>query len=342
MRIIPRIDDDHRGQRPLARHDEAATAASHASGESLQQRLQRRRRGAENQRDFLHPSLFAGDRASVPRRCLLLERRLVLFIDDDRAPGADRGSEDRAAPRRSPAPHRRRSASPRVPLGIAQVTVQHRHFSANGPAGPATWRITRDQLIPHPAGSPRTPYSAPGAAATRARAPRTLPTIDGPKAPSPDNPIQLVDIAVSQHWIRSLAWKLSILLGICGARHRPPLRRHVGGLSRSRSPPTPSVASKCFPCRPSRCTARAWRSRCARSPPCLPTRSSAAPAEDALAIKYSKGAGAKAVLKCLADRIFRTQTMNPGLRDALAAKLEVALEMHRYCSRLIDNVVPGA
>ncbi len=129
---------------------------------------------------------------------------------------------------------------------------------------------------------------------------------------------------VSQHWIRSLAWKLSILLGYVA-----PGTASSGAMSVAY--PVEIAADtlrgiQMFPMQAFEVHGPGMEVKMCEIATVLADSIICSPSEDALAIKYSKGAGAKAVLKCLADRIFRTQTMNPGLRDALAAKLEVALK----------------
>ena len=154
---------------------------------------------------------------------------------------------------------------------------------------------------------------------------------DGLRDPSPDNPIQLVDIVVSQHWIRSLAWKLSILLGYV-----------------STTSPSSNALSVTYPLEIAADTLRGihmfpkqsfeahgpgMEAKMCEIATVLADSILCSPPEGALNMMY-KEAGAKAVLKGLADRIFETQTMNPTVRDALAGKIDLVFK----CSEMTPTI----
>ncbi|KAL1968083.1 hypothetical protein VTN77DRAFT_2213 [Rasamsonia byssochlamydoides] len=138
--------------------------------------------------------------------------------------------------------------------------------------------------------------------------------------PSGANDIQKVDILATQHWIRSLAWKLSIQLGyvvpggrqemdvtyphkiaqdaLCDVSHIPPKAFEVHG---------PGMEVKMHEV----------ASALADSILCQP--------QDDLASSSSFIMRPRDTLKSLCDLIFAIEVINPELRESLSRKLEVIL-----------------
>lgn len=158
---------------------------------------------------------------------------------------------------------------------------------------------------------------------------------EGLMAPCPHNPIQLVDIVVSQHWIRSLVWKLSVLLGYASPTSAPNATSS-GALSVAYSLQIAADTLRgiqIFPMYAFEVHGPGMEVKMCEIATTLADSILCSPAEGVLGMKHHKD-GAKAVLKGLADRIFETQTMNRGLRDALAGKIEVVLK----CSDMAPNM----
>lgn len=156
--------------------------------------------------------------------------------------------------------------------------------------------------------------------------------LEGLRAPCSDNPIQLVDIVVSQHWVRSLAWKLSVSLG-----YIPPNATSSGTLSVAY--PLEIAADTLrgiqrFPKHAFEVHGPGMEAKMCEIAASLADSISCNTVDGALGMGDCKDTGAKAVLKGLVDRIFETRTMNPGLRDDLAGKVEVVLK----CSEIPPNM----
>ena len=152
---------------------------------------------------------------------------------------------------------------------------------------------------------------------------------DGLRPPCPNNPIQLVDIVVSQHWIRSLAWKLSILLGYVS----PTSSQQTSAISQALSVSYPlEIATdtlrgiQTFPPSVFEVHGPGMEVKMCEIATALADSILCSPSDGMLGIGYSSDAGSRTILKSLADRIFETRTMSQGLRDALASKMQVLLK----------------
>ncbi len=123
---IDRADQRHGAIHHPSRHlDQRELAAG-----GMDPTLQRRRRRTQHQRRPLRRGAGGGHVAGViPRGRLLLERALVLLVQDDQAQ-VRRWGEDRAA---GPDHHRRPARGDPLPvpmpLGVAQMAVQDRHLA---------------------------------------------------------------------------------------------------------------------------------------------------------------------------------------------------------------------
>lgn len=144
------------------------------------------------------------------------------------------------------------------------------------------------------------------------------------RASLPKNHIQLVDIVVSQHWFRSLAWKLSVLCGYVS-----PNSTSSGALSIA-YPLEIAVDTlrgiQKFPKQAFEAHGPGMEAKMCEIAAALADSILCSPASDASADKYCRDIGAKAVLKGLTDRIFETQTMSSDLRDNLSKKIAGLLD----------------
>lgn len=131
--------------------------------------------------------------------------------------------------------------------------------------------------------------------------------------------IQLVDIVVSQHWLRSLTWKLSVLSGYVS-----PNSGSTGALSVT-YPLEIAVDTlrgiQKFPTQAFEAHGPGMEAKMCEIAAALADSINCSPAGDNSADRYCKDIGAKTVLKALTDRIFETQTMSSHLRDSLTKKV---------------------
>lgn len=160
---------------------------------------------------------------------------------------------------------------------------------------------------------------------------------DDMRVPSRDNPIQLVDIVVTQHWIRSLAWKLSVLRGYVSPKVTAtgplsvayPIEIATDTLRSIQKFPKHAFESHGPGMEVKMCEIA---TALADSILCSPV--AAAAAATLSGARQSRDTAAKMVLQGLADRIFEAQTMNPSLKDGLATKIETLLK----CSNLGPSI----
>lgn len=138
------------------------------------------------------------------------------------------------------------------------------------------------------------------------------------------NHIQLVDIIVSRHWLRSLIWKLSILCGYTSSNSTTP-----GALSVS-YPLEIAVdtlrGTQAFPKQAFEAHGPGMEAKMCEIASALADSILYSPAGDGSAERYCKDIGAKAVLRSLTDQIFKTQAMSSQLRDSLTEKVAGLLE----------------
>lgn len=136
--------------------------------------------------------------------------------------------------------------------------------------------------------------------------------------------IQLVDIVVSQHWLRSLTWKLSVLSGYVS-----PISGSTGTLSVT-YPLEIAVDTlrgiQRFPKQAFEAHGPGMEAKMCEIAAALADSINCSPAGDNSADRYCKDIGAKTVLKALTDRIFETQTMSSYLRDSLTRKVAGLLD----------------
>lgn len=146
----------------------------------------------------------------------------------------------------------------------------------------------------------------------------------GVPASAAENPIQLVDIVVSRHWLRSLTWKLSVLCGYVS-----PNSVESGALSVA-YPLEIAVDTlrgiQRFPRQAFEAHGPGMEVKMCEIATALADSILCSPAGDGSAEKYCKDIGAKAVLRSLTERIFETQTMSSHLRDSLTKKVAGLLE----------------
>ena len=142
---------------------------------------------------------------------------------------------------------------------------------------------------------------------------------DSVKAPRPDNPVQCVDVIVSQHWFRSLAWKQSMLRGY--------LSPNVSATG---------VMSVGYPLQIARDTLHGIQDIPKAAFEAHGPGMEAKMCEIAMAltdsIVWSERNGdpglveSKVILRGLADRILETQVMDARLRGLLTERLDASLK----------------
>lgn len=144
------------------------------------------------------------------------------------------------------------------------------------------------------------------------------------KAPCPSNPVQLVDIVVSQHWIRSLAWKLSVLCGYVSS---------IAGSTGAMSVAYPlEIAEDAlrgiygFPKDAFKAHGPGMEVKMCQIATSLADCLTCGPMETLLSGQQGRMACAKTVLRGLTDRILETQTMNPAIRETLLEKLDAVFK----------------
>lgn len=153
------------------------------------------------------------------------------------------------------------------------------------------------------------------------------------------NHIQLVDIVVSRHWLRCLAWKLSITCGYISSNSTTP------GILSVSYPLEIAVDTlrdtQAFPKQAFEAHGPGMEAKMCKIASALADSILCSPAGDGSAERYCKDIGARAVLRSLVDRIFKTQAMSFQLRDSLTEKVTELLEYASISPSLsLDQELP--
>ncbi|OZJ02051.1 hypothetical protein BZG36_05372 [Bifiguratus adelaidae] len=138
------------------------------------------------------------------------------------------------------------------------------------------------------------------------------------ETPSCANDIQTVDIVATQHWLRSLAWRLSVQLGyvVPGGRQEMSVAYPVR-IARDALCGVSPISMEAFEVHGPGMEAKMHEiaSALADSILCQPEGDPSS----------SFVVGPRDILKSLSDLIFSTQVMNPELRNSLSCKLDIVL-----------------
>ncbi len=130
--LMAQVDQRHLRHRPIE-HAPRQAQQRVLAALGVVPAFQRRRGGAEDDRNVFQPGPHHGDVAGmIARRRFLLEAAFVLLVDDDQAQLAGRRENGAAGPDDDLHLAGRDAPPMATALGVAQVAVQHSHARRSG------------------------------------------------------------------------------------------------------------------------------------------------------------------------------------------------------------------